>query len=91
MWETRDPDGRRVLLTAERWQHILEEHAELGLKPPDIVAVVAEPEHRLRGRAPQEEWFYRGGAGPSRWVRVVVHYEQALGRIVTAFPRRAVP
>ncbi|MEX2645347.1 MAG: hypothetical protein WD249_03700 [Gaiellaceae bacterium] len=91
MWETIDPDGRRVVLTHERWRHIVEEHEELGLEPSDILAVVAEPEHRLPGRGPQEEWFYRGGAGPSRWVKVVVHYEQTFGRIVTAFPRRALP
>ncbi len=28
MWETVDPDGRRVVLTFERWRHIIWRHAE---------------------------------------------------------------
>jgi hypothetical protein len=29
VWETRDPDGRRVVLAPERWLHVIEEHDEL--------------------------------------------------------------
>ena len=46
---------------------------------------------RRRGRWPDEEWFYLAGPGPTRFVKVVVHYEHGEGRIVTAFPRRAFP
>ena len=66
MWSVRDPDGRDVVLTAERWAHVLD-------------------------RQPHEEWFYRRGAGPSFWIRVVVHYERGYGLVVTAFPRRSFP
>jgi hypothetical protein len=38
-----------------------------------------------------EEWFYLGGVGPSRWLKVVVLYERELGWVVTAFPRRSFP
>ncbi len=33
----------------------------------------------------------RRGFGPSQWIKVVVHYEDERGLIVTAFPRRSFP
>jgi len=45
----------------------------------------------MAGPQAGEEWFYRAGAGPSAWMRVVVHYADGQGLIVTAFPRRAYP
>jgi len=45
----------------------------------------------MPGRHHGEEWFYLEGAGPSRWLKVVVHYEGKSGRIVTAFGRRSMP
>lgn len=91
MWETVDPDGRRVVLTFERWRHIGEDHAELARQRGDVLAAVANPDERLNGRDPGEVSFYRRTARPSRWVKVVVHYEGSEGRIVTAFPRRWSP
>lgn len=91
MWQTVDPDGRGVVLTPERWRHIVERHAELALNRENILAAVAAPEARRHGHEQDEEWFYGRGFGPSRWVRVVVHYEGAKGSITTAFPRRALP
>jgi hypothetical protein len=32
---------------------------------------VRRPTSRIAGRRPDEEWFYRRGAGPSRWLQVV--------------------
>jgi hypothetical protein len=40
---------------------------------------------------PGEEWFYLRVLGPSRWLKVVVTYREGLGRIHTAFARRAFP
>jgi hypothetical protein len=45
----------------------------------------------MPGPQDNEEWFYLGGAGPSRWLKAVVHYEGGRGRIVTAFARRSMP
>lgn len=90
MWETVDPDGRRVVLTGQRWLHIVGRHRELGVGPEALMDAVARPDRQVPGREVGEEWFY-GGAGPSLWIRVVVHYEQEQGLIVTAFPRRAFP
>ena len=91
MWETIDPDGRRVLLTFARWLHIVERRPVFESALHEILAAVAEPSIRRPGHAPNEEWFYGTGFGPSRWVRVVVHYEGSIGSITTAFPRRDLP
>lgn len=91
MWETVDPDGRIVVLDLEGWRHIVETHGELRVAPSVILGAVAQPHRRAPGRDPGEECFYSRGAGPSRWLTVVVHYEYDSGLIVTAFPRRSFP
>jgi hypothetical protein len=88
---TRDPDGRVVELSAERWSHILDGHPELAPHLGSVALAVGTPGKRLSGRREDEEWFYLAGAGPSRWLKVVVHYEGGRGRIVTAFARRSTP
>ena len=91
MWETVDPEGRRVVLTFAVWRHIVERHGELEGFRAVILAAVAEPDRRLPGRAQGEVWSYRHGIGPSLWVKVAVHYGESEARIVTAFPRRRLP
>ena len=91
MWETLDPEGRRIVLDEEAWTHILFDHDDLGCSPRDILCAVEDPDRRIPGRESHEEWFYTYGIGPSRWVKVVAHYEEDAGRIVTAFARRSFP
>lgn len=91
MWLTIDPDGRRVDMHLRGWRHIVEAHPQLRVDPETVLAAVSSPEHRTPGREHGEEWFYAGRAGPSRWLKVVVHYEDNRGLIVTAFPRRSFP
>jgi len=86
-----DPDGRLVELAAERWSHILDGHPELTPHLESVARAVREPDRRRRGHRDSEEWFYLAEAGPSRWLKVVVHYEGDRGRIVTAFGRRSMP
>lgn len=90
MWEMVDPEGRRVVLTFDRWRHILDEHGELELLREAVLRAVGQPDRRIPGRWADEEWFY-GRAGPSRWMKVVVHFDGEAGRIITAFPRRRFP
>jgi hypothetical protein len=87
----RDPAGRLVVLTAERWWHVLDGHPELGPYVQDVLRAVEQPTRQLMGRRPAEAWYYLAGAGPSRWLKVVVAYEQEEGRIITAFARRSLP
>ncbi len=85
----RDPRGREVFLTAERWEHIIGGHPELETHRDDVVRAVQAPTETKMGRGADEEWFYLADAGPSRWLKVVVVFEDpASGRIITAFPRR---
>lgn len=87
-----DPDGRRVELTAERWDHILEPNRHPELEPyGELLQAVSAPDRRESGRRANEEWFFRRGVGPSRWLHVVVAYEAGRGWIVTAFARRTDP
>jgi hypothetical protein len=91
---TIDPDGRGVELTDERWQHILDAadgHPELAGHQDEVMRAVHAPEERRPGRKANEEWFFLRNVGPSRWLQVVVAYEQERGWIVTAFGRRRNP
>lgn len=88
----RDPTGRAVSLDDERWAHIIDGHPELRDIQTEILRAVESPSEVIAGRAPDEEWFYLAGAGPSRWLKVVVVFDrQDRGRIITAFGRRRKP
>jgi hypothetical protein len=86
-----DPDGRVVVLTAERWGHILDGHPELAPYRAQLLAAVRTPTERRPGRVPHEVWAFLATDRPSRWLQVVLHYRGARGQIVTAFARRALP
>lgn len=88
---TVDPDGRGIQLSRERWEHIIRGHPELKLHLAEVMDAVRRPDRRMPGRVPGEEWFYLANAGPSRWLKVVVHYQGDVGRIITAFARRSMP
>lgn len=88
----RDRQGRDVLLSLERWQHIVSGHPEIEVYEQEIRRTVESPTAVLSGREPGEEWLYLKGAGPSRWLKVVVAFDSAeRGRIITAFARRRKP
>jgi hypothetical protein len=87
----RDPDGRSVALTFERWGHIVVAHPELAPYRAEVLAAVRSPHRRLAGRRRNEEWYLLKKEGPSRWLQVVVAYEGRRGWIVTAFARRRMP
>lgn len=89
---SRDPRGREILLTPERWKHIIDGHPELEAYGEDILRAVEAPTEIGPGREADEEWFYLMDAGPSRWLKIVVVFESAASdRIITAFPRRRKP
>jgi hypothetical protein len=88
----RDARGRNVSLEVERWAHIIIGHPDLRDSQEDIVRAVESPTEVLAGRTADEEWFYLAGAGPSRWLKVVVVFDRhGSGRIITAFGRRRKP
>jgi hypothetical protein len=87
-----DRQGREVLLSPERWRHIVSAHPEIEVYVKEIGRAVEAPSAVIAGREPDEEWLYLDGAGPSRWLKVVVVFDGAgSGRIITAFARRRKP
>ncbi len=87
-----DRQGRDVLLSPERWQHIITAHPEIEACDKEICRAVESPTTVLAGREPDEEWLYLEGAGPSRWLKVVVAFDrEGGGRIITSFARRRKP
>jgi hypothetical protein len=87
-----DPDGRSVDLFEGRWAHITDGHPELARYQNEVVETVRAPSRRKPGHELGEEWFYREGVGPSRWLKVVVRYDSSdRGCILTAFARRSMP
>ena len=89
--EERDPDGRRVVLDENGWEHIVHEHAEMASYQAGVMAAVARPDHRDVDQRPGRERFWRRGVGPSRWLFVVVDFGDSPARVVRAFGRRDDP
>jgi hypothetical protein len=76
----------------KRWQHIISAHPEIEACEEEIRRAVESPAAVLVGREPDEEWLYLEGAGPSRWLKVVVVFDsEDRGRIITSFARRRKP
>jgi len=91
VWRTVAPDGRIVVLTTERWAHIVDRHDEAERHRALILDVVARPDLWHVVGSMNEEWFFRERAGPSVWLQVVVHFAEDRGIITTAFARRSLP
>jgi hypothetical protein len=88
----RDRHGRDVLLSPERWRHIVSGHPEIEIYEKEIHLAVKSPTAALPGREPNEEWLYLEEADPSRWLKVIVVFDSdGIGRIITAFARRRKP
>jgi hypothetical protein len=88
--ETIDPDGRTVVLD-DGWDHILHEHPELAPYRQEIMAAISSPDYwRPDPRAGRERYYSRD-VGPSRWLFVVVNFNETPPRIVTAYANRKDP
>lgn len=91
--ETVDPDGRRVVLTDAVWSgKIVRDHQEIAAYRAEVLRTVATPDHVLPDpNFERRTRYYAHGVGPSRWLLVVVSYEQTPARIVSAFANRKDP
>jgi hypothetical protein len=91
--EARDPRGVRVVLPAAVWQDkILRDHPELAPHLADVLRAIAEPDRVLPDPVYEgRRRHYLRGAGPSRWLLVVVSYEQQPARVISAFGNRKDP
>ncbi len=91
--ETVDPDGTRVVLTDTVWcGKIVRDHQEIAAYGPEVLRAVAAPDHVVPDpNFERRTRYYARGVGPSRWLLVVVSYEQTPARIVSAFANRKDP
>ncbi|MBV9195769.1 MAG: hypothetical protein JO168_16645 [Solirubrobacterales bacterium] len=86
------PDGREVVLLARiRKDKIARDHPELVDRLDAVIETVAKPDHFEPDALPARTRFYRRNVGPSRWLMVVVSYEQQPTRIITALANRKDP
>jgi hypothetical protein len=91
--ETTDPAGARVVLDDALWREkIVRDHPEIDSYRKDALRAVSRPDHI----APDPSFearkrYYARGIGPSRWLLVVVSYEQMPARIVSVFANRKDP
>ncbi len=87
-----DPLGRPARLTEERWSHIIDGHPYMAPFRADVMRAIETPTHRIEQARAGQDWFYLANAGPSRWLKVVVAFdEHSIGSVRTAFPRRSKP
>lgn len=91
--ETKGPTGVRVVVPAGLWRNkILRDHPELESHLADVLRAVAEPDRVLPDPVyERRRRHYLRGAGPSRWLLVVVSYEQEPARVISAFGNRKDP
>ena len=91
--ETTDPNGARVVLPQTVWtEKVLVDHPEVVEHLSVILGIVAAPDHVAPDpQNPGRTRYYARDVGPSRWLLVVVSYEQVPARIVTAFANRKDP
>lgn len=91
--EAEDREGKRVVVLAPLWrQKILRDHPELAAHLSDVLRAIAEPDHALADPVYEDRRrYYLRGAGPSRWLLVVVSYEQEPARVISAFGNRKDP
>jgi hypothetical protein len=87
-----DPDGREVVLLARIWhEKITADHPELAGQEQAVIATVEHPDHVEPDVLPSRTRFYCRTSAPSRWLLVVVSYEQEPARIITALANRKDP
>ncbi len=91
--ETVDPESRRIVLLDPLWSgKIVRAHPEIEAYLTETLRAVSTPDHVAQDPAfPARTRYYARGVGPSRWLMVVVSYEQTPARIVSAFANRKDP
>jgi hypothetical protein len=91
--ETVDPTGVRVVLDEHLWsEKIVRDHPEIASHKGDALRAVSAPDHVAPDpESTRRRRFYLRGVGPSRWLLVVVSYEQTPARIISVFANRKDP
>ncbi|MFZ2113076.1 MAG: hypothetical protein WAU77_05015 [Solirubrobacteraceae bacterium] len=70
----------------------MRDHPEIAGHRADVLRAVSAPDHVAADPIfEQRTRYYVRGVGQSRWLQVVVSYEETLARIVSAFANRKDP
>ncbi len=81
-----------MVLLERVWEDkITRDHPELRARLDDVLETVRSPDHAEPDPREGRRRYYRRRVGPSRWLLVVVSFEQQPGRIVTALATRRDP
>jgi hypothetical protein len=91
--EAWDPEGNRVVISTDIWRgKVLMRHPALSPHLREVLRAIYAPNHILPdNRFKERRHHCLRGAGPSRWLIVVLSYEQEPVRLISAFPRRRDP
>jgi hypothetical protein len=74
------------------WQDkIVKDHPEVAPYYAEVLETVSAPDHVAADPREGRVRYYRRRVGPSRWLLVVVSFEQDPGRIITALATRKDP
>jgi hypothetical protein len=66
--------------------HVIQRHPQLVLLMDELLETIEYPEAVTPDPKPGRWRYWRGGIGPTKWVRVVVAWAEGPPSIVTAFP-----
>jgi hypothetical protein len=88
-----DPSGIPVVLFQRTWRRkILRDHPEMRPFAGAVLQAVVAPDFTIQDPVFEgRKRFYSQNAGPSRWLLVVISYEQEPARIISAFGNRKGP
>ena len=82
---TIDPDGRTVVFDSATAAHLARRRPQMLRHVAAILDAVSRPDIRQDDPAPGRERFYRRDLDLTRWLRVVVDFNQPPAFVVTAF------
>ncbi len=91
--EISDSCGTRVVLATRLWREkIVRDHPEIEPHLGEVMPTVASPDHTEPDPGYESRVrYYARGVGPSRWLLVLVSYEQTPARVVSVFGTRKDP
>lgn len=91
MRRVTDPDGRSVVLDERTLGHLARRRPAMAAHVAAILAAVERPDLREDDPVPGRERFYRRDIDPTRWLRVVVDFNDSPAFVVTAFVQHNEP
>jgi hypothetical protein len=88
---TTDALGRKIILTEERWTHIVDGHPELDGLELALMRAVEAADITVDGKTADTKRVCAKDLGPARYLVVVVRYAGQTGYVRTAYPTSKEP